>query len=117
MVSPGSAAFIAFWMDSPGPTTELCAPAEPIPAASTTPLATNRVRAMVANNTMVRLIKRPPLSVEGRRKKGVRPPPRYVTKAAYPCLRGMYVRQSSKYAGAQKLGLRNFGESPFHALR
>src|SRR5215218_9225040 len=48
-------------MDSPGPTTELCAtelcaPAEPIPAASTTPLATNRVRAMVANNTMVRLI-------------------------------------------------------------
>src|SRR5215218_1628280 len=48
-------------MDSPGPTTELCAtelraPAEPIAAASTTPLATNRVRAMVANNTMVRLI-------------------------------------------------------------
>jgi len=29
---------------------------------------------MVANNTMVRLIKRPPLSVVGRRKKGVRPP-------------------------------------------
>src|SRR5215210_2544288 len=46
-------------MDSPGPTTELCAPAEPIPAASTTPLATNRVRPMVANNTMVRLIRRP----------------------------------------------------------
>src|SRR5215213_11660720 len=48
-------------MDSPGPTTELCAPAEPTPTASATPLATNRVRAMVANNTMVRLIKRPPL--------------------------------------------------------
>ena len=37
---------------------ELCAPAEPIPAASTTPLATNRVRAMVVNKTMVRLIRR-----------------------------------------------------------
>src|SRR5829696_3250215 len=61
MVSPGSAALMAFWMDSPGPTTELCAPAEPTPTASATPLATNRVRAMVANNTMVRLIKRPPL--------------------------------------------------------
>src|SRR5215210_1348545 len=46
-------------MDSPGPTTELCAPAEPMTAPSTTPLATNRVRAMVANNTMVRLIRRP----------------------------------------------------------
>src|SRR5919112_6877659 len=45
-------------MDSPGPTTELCAPAEPIPTARATPLATNRVRAMVANNTMVRLISR-----------------------------------------------------------
>src|SRR5215211_486368 len=47
-------------MDSPGPTTELCAPAEPTPAASATPLATNRVRAMVVNNGMVRLIRRPP---------------------------------------------------------
>ena len=63
MVSPGSAAFTAFWMDSPGPTTELSAPAEPIVAASTTPLATNRVRAMVANNSMVRLIGRLFLSV------------------------------------------------------
>ena len=34
---------------------------EPTPTASATPLATNTVRAMVANNTMVRLIKRPPL--------------------------------------------------------
>jgi hypothetical protein len=51
---------MAFWMDSPGPTTELCAPAEPIlVTARATPLATNRVRAMVANNSMVRLIKRP----------------------------------------------------------
>src|SRR5215211_7277088 len=59
MVSPGWAAFMAFWMDSPGPTTELCAPAEPIlVTARATPLATNRVRAMVANNTMVRLIRR-----------------------------------------------------------
>src|SRR5215211_4798866 len=82
-------------MDSPGPTTELSAAAEPTPAARATPLATNTVRAMVANNTMVRLIKRPPLSVEGRRKKGVRPPPRYVTKAPYSCLRAMYVLQSS----------------------
>src|SRR5215210_6961628 len=89
---------MAFWMDSPGPTTELCAPAELIPAASATPLATNRVRAMVANNAMVRLIKRPPLSVEERRKKGVRPPPRYVTKAAYSWLRGMYVRHGTKCA-------------------
>src|SRR5829696_7660984 len=44
-------------MDSPGPTTEPCAPAEPIlVTARATPLATKRVRAMVANNTMVRLI-------------------------------------------------------------
>ena len=43
----------------------VCAPAEPIAVASTTPLATNRVRAMVANNTMVRLIRSPP-SVRGR---------------------------------------------------
>src|SRR5687768_13973761 len=58
IVSPGSAASIAFWMDSPGPTTELCAPAEPIlVTARATPLATNTVRAMVANNTMVRLIR------------------------------------------------------------
>src|SRR5215218_269175 len=48
-------------MDSPGPTTELCAPAEPIPTASATPLATKRVRIMVATSSMVRLIKRPPL--------------------------------------------------------
>src|SRR5215211_2734048 len=60
IVSPGSAAFMAFWMDSPGPTTELCAPAEPIlVTARATPLATNTVRAMVVNNTMVRLIRRP----------------------------------------------------------
>src|SRR5215218_11037707 len=52
---------MAFWMDSPGPTTELCAATEPTPTASATPLATNRVRAMVANNSTVRLIKRPPL--------------------------------------------------------
>ena len=50
---------MAFWMDSPGPTTELSAAAEPPPAASASPLATSRVRAMVANNGMVRLIKRP----------------------------------------------------------
>jgi hypothetical protein len=30
-------------------------------AARATPLATNTVRAMVVNNTMVRLIKKPPL--------------------------------------------------------
>jgi hypothetical protein len=50
---------IAFWMDSPGPTTALCAPAEPTPAARVIPLAISRVSAMVANNTMVRLIGRP----------------------------------------------------------
>src|SRR5215208_6755111 len=93
---------MAFWIDSPGPTTELCAATEPTPTVSATPLATKRVRAMVANNTMVRLIKRPPLSVEGRRKKGVRPPPRYVTKAAYPCLRGMYVRHDTKHVRAPR---------------
>src|SRR5215208_1188905 len=65
IVSPGSAAFMAFWMDSPGPTTELSALAESAPAARASPLATNRVRAMVANNTMVRLIKRPPLCSRG----------------------------------------------------
>src|SRR5215213_8649156 len=102
IVSPGWAAFMAFWMDSPGPTTKLCAATEPTPTASATPLATNKVRAMVANNTMVRLIKRPPLSVEGRRKKGVRPPPRYVTKAAYSCLRGVYVRHGTKYDRAPR---------------
>src|SRR5215218_5604745 len=52
-------------MDSPGPTTELCAPAEPIPTASATPLATKRVRIMVATSSMVRLIKRPPLFSRG----------------------------------------------------
>jgi hypothetical protein len=52
---------------------------------------------------MVRLIKRPPLSVEGRRKKGVvRPSPRYVTKAAYPYLRGMYVRYGTKHVIAPR---------------
>src|ERR671912_1969446 len=61
MVSPGWAALIAFWMDSPGPTTLFAACAEPIAVARATPLATNTVRAMVTNNTMVRLIKRPPL--------------------------------------------------------
>src|SRR3712207_5595554 len=44
-------------MDSPGPTTELCAPAEPIlVTARATPLATNRVRAIVAISNIVRLI-------------------------------------------------------------
>src|SRR5215208_1604085 len=56
---------MAFWMDSPGPTTELCAATEPIPATSATPLATKRVRIMVATSSMVRLIKRPPLCSRG----------------------------------------------------
>src|SRR5215216_3365129 len=56
---------MAFWMDSPGPTTELCAATEPTPTASATPLATNKVRAMVATSSMVRLIKRPPLCSRG----------------------------------------------------
>ena len=43
----------------PGPTTELSAAAKPTPAVSASPLAISRVRAMVANNGMVRLIKRP----------------------------------------------------------
>src|SRR5215212_5618144 len=93
-------------MDSPSPKTELCDTEDPNPAASATPLATNRVRVMVANSSMVRLIKRPPLSVEGRRKKGVSPPPRYVTKAAYSCLRVMYVRHGTKYARAPRKRLR-----------
>src|SRR5215212_6395057 len=89
-------------MDSPGPTTLFAACAEPIATASATPLATKRVRIMVATSSMVRLIKRPPLSVEGRRKKGVRPPPRYVTKAAYSCLRAVYVRHGTKYDRAPR---------------
>src|SRR5215213_8574000 len=62
IVSPGWAALIAFWMDSPGPTTLFAACAEPIAVARATPLATKRVRIMVATSSMVRLIKRPPLS-------------------------------------------------------
>src|SRR5215217_5161824 len=89
-------------MDSAGPTTLFAACAEPIAVARATPLATKRVRIMVATSSMVRLIKRPPLSVEGRRKKGVRPPPRYVTKAAYSCLRGVYVRHGTKYYRAPR---------------
>src|SRR5215216_2075870 len=104
---------MAFWIDSPGPTTELCAATEPTPTVSATPLATKRVRSIVANNNMVRLIKRPPLSVEGRRKKGVRPPPRYVTKAAYSCLRGVYVRHGTKYARAPRK--RRTSENPQNA--
>src|SRR5215210_5028573 len=65
IVSPGSAAFTAFWIDSPGPTTELSALAVPTPAASASPLATSRVRAIVANNSMVRLISRPAFHVRG----------------------------------------------------
>src|SRR5918993_3870956 len=61
MVSPGWAALIAFWMDSAGPTTLFAACAEPIAVARATPLATKRVRIMVATSSMVRLIKRPPL--------------------------------------------------------
>src|SRR5215210_8590998 len=61
MVSPGWAALIAFWIDSPGPTTLFAACAEPIAVARATPLATKRVRIMVATSSMVRLIKRPPL--------------------------------------------------------
>src|SRR5215217_8214281 len=58
-MKPESAAFTAFWMDSPGQTTELCGPAEPnLVTARATPPATNRVRAMVVNNAMVRLISR-----------------------------------------------------------
>src|SRR5829696_5549222 len=104
IVSPGWAALIAFWMDSPGPTTLFAACAEPIAVARATPLATKRVRIMVATSSMVRFIKRPPLSVEGRRKKGVRPPPRYVTKAAYSCLRVVYVRHGTKCARTPRNG-------------
>src|SRR5215212_9657271 len=93
-------------MDSPSPKTELCDTEDPNPAASATPLATKRVRIMVATSSMVRLIKRPPLSVEGRRKKGVSPPPRYVTKASYSCLRGVYVRHGTEYARTQWKRLR-----------
>src|SRR5215213_7626578 len=65
IVSPGWAAFTAFWMDSPGPTTELSAAAEPTPAARASPLATSKVRAIVANNSTVRLICGDRLSCRG----------------------------------------------------
>ena len=59
IVSPGSAALIAFCMDSPGPTTELSAAAEPTPVASASPLATSRVRAIVLNESSVCLMRVP----------------------------------------------------------
>src|SRR5829696_2157965 len=55
MVSPGSATFTAFWIDSPGPTTELSAPAEPI-AARATPPATTTVTAIVVMRSIARRI-------------------------------------------------------------
>src|SRR5215203_1687101 len=42
------------------------------------------------------------LSLVGQRKKGIRPLPRYVTKAAYSCLRGVYVRYGTKYVRAPR---------------
>src|SRR5215208_2122543 len=105
IVSPGWAALIAFWMDSPGPTTLFAACAEPIAVARATPLATKRVRIMVATSSMVRLIKRPPLSVEGRSKKGVRAPPAPLrNEGSIPlyeervCAPAQYVLQSTKVA-------------------
>src|SRR5215212_5234476 len=103
MVSPGSAALIAFWMDSPGPTTELCAPAEPIPTASATPLATKRVRIMVATSSMVRLIKRPPLCRGAKEERCQSPAPlrnegsilHYEQRVCAPA---QYVLQSTKVA-------------------
>src|SRR5215204_3570672 len=55
IVSPGSATFTAFWIDSPGPTTELSAPAEPI-AAKATPPATTTVTAIVVMRSIARRI-------------------------------------------------------------
>src|SRR5215210_5180589 len=105
-------------MDSPGPTTELCAPAEPILAASTTPLATNRVRAMVANNTMVRLIKRPPLC-RGAEEERCQTPAPLRNEGSISLSEGdVYApwhktRQSTKNAP----NFRDFREHLFHALR
>src|SRR5215208_7088648 len=115
MVSPGSAALIAFWMDLPGPTTKLCAPVEPI-AASATPLATNKVRAMVANNTMVRLIKRPPLFSRGAKEERCQTPAPLRNEGSIPlsegdvCAPWHKTRQSTKEAP-------NFRESPECELR
>src|SRR5215217_565068 len=115
MVSPGSAALMAFWMDSPGPTTELCAPAEPTPTASATPLATNRVRAMVANNTMVRLTKKPPLC-RGAKEERCQTPAPLRNEGSIPlsggdvCAPEQCVLQSTKEAP-------NFRESPERELR
>src|SRR5215207_4008645 len=124
MVSPGSAALMAFWMDSPGPTTELCAPAEPTPTASATPLATNRVRAMVANNTMVRLIKRPPLCRGAKKEERCQSPAPLRNEGSIlltegdVCAPWHKVRQSTKKRlrtspNAQKA---KFAEFLFHAL-
>jgi hypothetical protein len=69
-----------------------------VEAARATPLANSRPTAIVLNNTMVRLTKRPPLSSGAEEERVFRPPPRYVTKAAYSCAGRMYVRHGTKEA-------------------
>src|SRR5215217_3658585 len=116
IVSPVWAAFMAFWMDSPGPTTELCAATEPTPTASATPLATNKVRAMVANNNMVRLIKRPPLCSRGAKEERCQTPAPLRNEGSIPlsegdvCAPWHKTRQSTKEAP-------NFRESPKGEVR
>src|SRR5215203_1164370 len=103
-------------MDSPGPMTLFAACAEPITVASATPLATNKVRAMVANNTMVRLIKRPPLCSRGAKEERCQTPAPLRNESSIllcegdVCARWHKVRQSTKEAP-------NFVEFLFHALR
>src|SRR5215211_3568840 len=91
-------------MDSPGPTTLFAACAEPIlVTASATPLATNTVRAMVANNTMVRLIKRPPLCRGAKQERCQSPAPlrnegSILLYEQRVCAPAQYVLQSTKVA-------------------
>src|SRR5215204_4950273 len=103
MVSPGWAALIAFWMDSPGPTTLFAACAEPIAVARATPLATKRVRIMVATSSMVRLIKRPPLCRGAKQERCQTPAPLRNEGSIFlyeqrVCAPAQYVLQSTKVA-------------------
>src|SRR5215216_6305674 len=110
-------------MDSPGPTTELCAPAEPIAVASTTPLATNKVRAMVATSSMVRLIKRPPLCSRGAKEERCQTPAPLRNEGTILLIGGDVcapwhkVRQSTKkrLRTSQNPQNANFAENLFHA--
>jgi hypothetical protein len=83
--------------------------------ARATPLATNRVRAIVANNRMVRLIKRPPLCRGAKEERGQTPAPLRNEGSILLTEGDVYApwhktRQSTKEAPT------DFAEFLFHAL-